>query len=189
MKKVFGAAMVLVAALATGCSDSGLLKSVDADPTDADPTASANDGTETMTVQQGIEVDLRMRGADAAQFQALMLVPNGVTILADGKPVNVSPTWRAVNLANVEHAEKIATFYLPEDAQRVEFKIDMGAAGGFETLNSGGYIDTRNSVVTFDATGAELKRTQRAVVTIDAARSFVQRDAETMMLVPNFRVD
>ncbi len=171
MNKLMGIAVAV--AVIAGCDNSSATRGVD----------------EPGKAQQGTALELRMRGTGAENFTSLMLVANWVEATVDGQRIDVKPTWSAVNLANMEHAEKIATFVLPEGANVVKFRIQLGAAGGFESATGSGWVDTRNKVLEFETTAAELTRRGRGVVIVDAAKSFVARDSSTMKFVPNFKVN
>lgn len=191
MKRVIGALVVGMSLLAVGCSD-GRIKSVDDDEVLVveGPKGEQPRGEEVGTSQQALNTaEVRIRAENAEAFTRLMLVPNSVRVFADGVELAVTPTFREVNLANMAHAEKLATFEIPVGARNITYKLDLGAAGGFDSATSSGYVDTRNSVLTFAMSGAELEHVKRAVVIVDARRSFVQRDDGTLSLVPNYRVD
>ena len=185
MKKLIGAMVVGMALMAAGCSDQGQIKDVDG----SGPIAESGGADPASTAQALNTVELRMRAEGAEQFTRLMLVPNDVKAFADGVEILVKPTWREVNLANMEHAEQVATFTLPEGAKEIAFKVDLGAAGGFESATGSGWVDTRQSVLDFQVKAAELDQNKKAVIIIDARRSFIVRDAATLAVVPNFRID
>jgi hypothetical protein len=187
MKKVFG--VMVAMALLAGCSDRSALSKVEEEGNAPDETATVTEQTPGTSQSALTTVDLRMRAMGAESYSQLLVVPNKVQVFADGVELNVSPTWREVHLENMAHAEKLASFAMPEGAQKIHFRVEFGAAGGFATADTAGWIDSRRSVVEFDANAAELSRTKLAVVLMDAARSFVKTEETTRVLVPNFRVD
>lgn len=133
-------------------------------------------------------VEVRMRGINAHAFTALELVPNGVRAWADGKPISVQPSWHAVDLTRTDHAERVAVLALPLNAQEVRISVQLGAAGGYSDASARGWVDTRDTTLELVTSGAQLLNNGRAVLVIDASKSFVQRSPRSMVFVPKFRV-
>lgn len=132
--------------------------------------------------------ELRMSGAQASEFGKVLLVPNAIQIWADGVPVRVLREDKTVNLATVNHAERIATFELPEGAKLISFRVELGAAGGFEKGTASGWVDTRGRVLEFDAAADWVRSQERAGVAIDVARSLQPVDEASYSFVPKYRV-
>lgn len=199
MKRILGK-VVVVLALLSGCSND-ILKS-GTEPTQgsggtnnsvpaATPgVAQARPASPTIgTSQDGLAVEVRMRAVGAEQYSSLILVPNRVEAFADGVPVAVSTIWTDVYLNNMGNAEKIATVTVPRTAQKVAFRVELGAAGGFDTATSNGWVDTRGDVLEFERSMADLLRNHnRTVMVIDADKSFVERGDTSAAFVPKYRV-
>jgi hypothetical protein len=147
----------------------------------------AKDPTVTEPAQP-LTVELRMRGAQAQGYDAVMLVPNRLEVVADGVKLPTEPTYALVDLARTGHAEKLATFGLPPGAKEVELRLELGAGGGFERPGKSGYLDTRRADISFKANADQLAKSGRLVVELDVSRSVVGKDASTRRLVPQFRV-
>lgn len=198
MKKIIGAALVAVGLLAVGCGDSTKLNKVNTGGTANGPADTTTAGSPSGAVGSGnvvtgtsamaLTVELRMLGTGAEDYSSLMVMANRVEAFADGKPLRVNNTWNAVNLANMQHAEKLATLEVPLGTRNVEFRVSMGAAGGFETATSAGWVDTRQNVISYTTPVAQLAKEGRSVIVVDAKRSFVSRDPETQVFVPQYRI-
>jgi hypothetical protein len=171
----------LAAALAAGC---GAPQSKTIDQAQGGPAGQTPEGT---PAGESVWIDVQLGAAGAEGFSSLLVTPDTVRVLADGAPVEVRPTNAVVDLADAAKTETVATFALPPGARRVEVEVGLGAAGSFETRSGRGWVDTSLGALHFEASGAQLLRTGRSVVTIDAGRSFVARDG-ALVTVPNFRV-
>ena len=171
---------LLAMALVAGCDG--------ARPGHSGPGAGGTLDPTTVTAGERVWIDLRLRAEGAERFSSLLVAPGEVSVFADGAPVEVRPTQSLVDLANPEHADTVAAFALPPNAQRVEVRIGLGAAGSFEATGGGGWVDTRHGAIRFEAAGPLLLRTRGSVVSIDARRSFVARDG-ALVMVPSFRVN
>ncbi len=132
--------------------------------------------------------ELRMGGAQVGEFGKVLLVPNAIQISADGVPVQVVREDKTVNLATANHAERIASFDLPEGAKLITFRVELGAAGGFEKGTASGWVDTRGRVLEFDASADWVRHQRRAGVAIDLTRSLQWVDEATYTFVPKYRI-
>lgn len=171
---------VLAVALVAGCGEPGLMNQdgQEMEPIHDDPVA---------TTGQEITAELRMRGIGAEDFTSLLLVASNIQVLADGQPAVVELASDLVDLARMDHAERIATLRVPAEAQEVEIAIELGAAGGFIGLLGDDWVDTRQTVLRFTSTVENLA-TGKTVVVLDADRSLVSLDGASLTMVPKFRV-
>lgn len=209
MKKLIG--VVVVAGLFVGCGKDGTRDVGEQPVNELPPPANVPVGPDVRNPPQQVPVtptpgetnepelpgenavqtktvDLRVLGVGAEKYSSLLLVPNRIEAYVGGERLELTPTWREVNLANMAHAEKIATFALPENATAVRFRVELGAAGGFERPGASGWIDTRSRVLEFEAAATELRANGQGVLVIDATKSFVDRDRSTLVFVPKYRV-
>lgn len=168
------ASAVMAMALLAGCGGVGL--------------RSGGAGDDGGVSAQGLTVDLRVRATGAEQFESLLLVAEEVKVRVDGTEVAVTRASDLVNLADATHAERIASFELPELAQEVEVEIRLGAAGGYEAQYLSGWIDSRGRVLRFSATAENLALKNKATLVLDATKSLVAVDEASFALVPKFRV-
>lgn len=185
MKLTIGKA-VMVLALLSGCGDA-VIHSLPGDEPGA--AAVAAPGGDVSQSEDGLAIEVRMRAVGAEQYASLILVPNRVEAIADGVRIPVTTVWTDVNLANMEHAEQIATLRVPEGTKNVAFRVELGAAGGFDTSSSSGWVDSRLSVLEFERSMDDLLRNHnRTVVVVNAAKSFIDRGDTSSVFVPRYRV-
>ena len=169
----------LATALLAGCGGTGLRSTATAED-DATPT--------TGSAAEALTVDVRVKGANTNGFSNVLLSPANVQVWADGKLLEVTQVGDLVNLATPDHAEKIATVAVPKDAQKVEFAITFGSAGGFDGTSGSGWIETRSKEIRFQSSVENLAGQNKATIEVDAAKTLVARDATTLAFVPRFRV-
>lgn len=178
MKKMVRATLAM--ALMTGCGGTGFL--------DRTTPAQQNGETPVGTSTAALAVDLRVKGTGAADYSNVLLAPAAVRAWADGREIPAERVGELVNLAAVNHAEKIATVQVPADAKLIEFEITLAPAGGFESTTASGWINTGSKVLRFRSEFANLAEKNKAVVEINAAKSLVAQDETTLAFVPRFRV-
>jgi len=131
--------------------------------------------------------ELRMRGGQLAGFTTLRVPVSDVSVTVDGKPLTVRMVSNLVDLAaNPEHAPLVAYFEVPKDSgiEKVHITVAFNEMGAFskegavaETL-----IDARVAPLSFDMAVRDLATRGRAVLELDAARSLVARETNSLLL-------
>jgi hypothetical protein len=140
------------------------------------------------TPAPGLGIDLRMRAVSAEAYKQLLVLPQSVQVTADGIPVAVDLTGALIDLADMQNAQKVASFNLPEGTQTVDFTVALAPSGAFDTAAGSGWVDSRQTVLHFTSSAANLAEKGKAVLIFDAAKSFVAREEGTRTLVPKFAI-
>ncbi len=175
MKMVVKNALMAMALL-TGCGGTALTQ------VGEDPAADVG------TTQSAMSIDLRMRATGAEGFQSLMMLAHRVDVLVDGVPVPVELDGAPVELADMDQASRVASFDLPEGARELEFVVQVAPAGTFDRGAGLGWVDASKTTLRFKSFAETVREKGKAVVVLDAKGSLVDRGAETLALVPHFRV-
>ncbi len=167
---------VMAMALLAGCGGSGLW-----------PVGSGAPPTGTST-SQPLQVDVRMRAVGTQGFASLQLLADEVRVRADGQPVPVTLTGAPMELTDENQAYKLATVQVPRGTKELSFEVRLAPAGVFDQGHGLGWIDASSTVLRFTSSLENVSEKNKADLVIDAAKTFVQRDADTVQVVPHFAV-
>ncbi len=176
MKTLVKNALVAMA-LVTGCGEAALNAVEDAATNDIGTIGAASTA-----------IDLRLRAIGTDRFSSLMMMADRVDVLVDGVAVPVELDGAPVELTDEEQASRIASFQLPDGAQALEFRIRVAPAGTYESVRRHGWVDARATTLTFKASADNVLEKGKAVVVLDALKSFVATSEDAVALVPHFRV-
>ncbi len=132
-------------------------------------------------------IELRLKGAEVADYSQILVMVDAVEVLIDGRPARFELREEVINLAQVTHAWKVGTFRLPDAAREVEIALRFGPTAGTIGNAGAGTIDLRTAPLRFHSASGHLRFNQHAVVHLDVARSLVSRDTHPLLL-PNFSV-
>lgn len=190
MKRLVAAVVVVTM---VGCGGTDTTRSLERDleaPGDVNaPTAPAQPGTPDDARDEGptMQAMLRLRGVDLGAYTTLLGQVRAVEVEADGVRRDVRLEGKVFDLARSEHAWKLATFSIPEDAENVSVTLRFDNFGGWETADAAGFVDLRFAPVRFSAPAAWFSEHGHAVVDMELTRSL--RDVGLgRLLMPSFQV-
>jgi hypothetical protein len=137
---------------------------------------------------QGLTAELRITGANVANYKAVLMDLLDVEVWADGSPLPIErPHEAAIDLSRIEHAFLAARFTVPEGASALRFRARLDDFGGFESTAKAGAIDARSGLVAFESPVEWVSRLGHAVVQVDLERSLINA-GEDRLLLPHFQV-
>ncbi len=172
-----------LAALVTGCGEAAL-RDVAVTP----PAGGSGGAGDVATKASPLTVDVRLRATGAEGFRSLLVLPQSVRVRVDGVELPVELVGAPVDLSRFDQAAKVATFVLPEGAQEAEVELAVAPAGLYETDAGAGWVDAPATRMRFRSSTQNLLEKGKAVVIMDAGKSFVAAGADRLALVPRFAV-
>lgn len=134
-----------------------------------------------------IPIELRLKGEDIAHYTEILVLVPAVEILIDGRPVHFELRDEVFDLAQVSHAWKLGTFWLPDGAREVEMSVRFGPTAGTKSGPTAGTIDLRAAPMRFHVQSGLLRYNKHAVVHLNVEHSLVGEGAHPLLL-PNFSV-
>jgi hypothetical protein len=136
----------------------------------------------------GRRFELRLRGENAAGYDAVLVPIRSVEVTAAGTRLPVSLEAGTVDLAAREHAHLLGTFFVPEGVEEVQVTLTFDSFGGWEQGARAGSLDARGAPLRFEAPVASLSQRGRAVVELDVEGSLVPVGQAQRLLLPHLTV-
>lgn len=132
-----------------------------------------------------VPVSLRVMGYDASA--SVLVRVASVEASVDGAVLPVTLATGSIDLGRFEHAWRVATLSIPENADAVTLRLRFVEGGRVVTSTTNDPLDARGLPVSFVADAARMRATGKVALDVDVRRSVV-RDAGGWVLLPHVSV-